>query len=81
MKIEDSTEVADIWYPKVAGAIMTTEFFSLWEDATARAIRPLQQATVGNGGYICVTDKDDQLVGPFAPTTDHSPPTTPLKIS
>ena len=42
MKTEDSTEVADILkYPKdTAGAIMTTEFFSLPEDATAQeAIR------------------------------------------
>lgn len=67
MKTEDSTEVADILkYPKdTAGGIMTTEFFSLPEDATAQeAIRRLQQATDAEMVfYIYVTDKEDHLVG------------------
>ncbi|ALA59817.1 magnesium transporter [Nitrospira moscoviensis] len=67
MKTEDSTEVADILkYPKdTAGGIMTTEFFSLPEDATAQeAIRRLQQATDAEMVfYIYVTDKEDRLVG------------------
>ena len=67
MKTEDSTEVADILkYPKdTAGGIMTTEFFSLSEDATAQeAIRRLQQATDAEMVfYIYVTDKDEHLVG------------------
>ena len=48
MRTEDSTEIADLLkYPKgTAGGIMTTEFFALFEDATAQeAIRRLQQAT------------------------------------
>lgn len=67
MKAEDSTEVADILkYAKdTAGGIMTTEFFSLSEDATAQeAIRRLQHATDAEMVfYIYVTDKDDHLVG------------------
>ena len=67
MKTEDSTEVADILkYPKdTAGGIMTTEFFSLSEDATAQeAIRRLQHATDAEMVfYIYVTDKDERLVG------------------
>jgi magnesium transporter len=67
MKTEDSTEVADILkYPKdTAGGIMTTEFFSLSEDATAQeAIRRLQHATDAEMVfYIYVTDKDEHLVG------------------
>ena len=67
MRAEDSTEVADLLkYPKdTAGGIMTTEFFSLKEDATAQeTIRRLQQA--GDSEmvfYIYVTDKDEHLVG------------------
>ena len=67
MKTEDSTEVADILrYPKdTAGGIMTTEFFSLSEDATAQeAIRRLQHATDAEMVfYIYVTDKEEHLVG------------------
>jgi magnesium transporter len=67
MKTEDSTEVADILkYPKdTAGGIMTTEFFSLSEDATAQeAIRRLQHSTDAEMVfYIYVTDKDERLVG------------------
>jgi magnesium transporter len=67
MKTEDSTEVEDILkYPKdTAGGIMTTEFFSLSEDATAQeAIRRLQHATDAEMVfYIYVTDKDEHLVG------------------
>ncbi len=67
MKTEDSTEVADILkYPKdTAGGIMTTEFFSLPEEATAQeAIRRLQQATEAEMVfYIYVTNKEDRLVG------------------
>ncbi|MBH0204326.1 MAG: magnesium transporter [Nitrospira sp.] len=61
MKTEDSTK-----YPKdTAGGIMTTEFFSLSEDATAQeAIRRLQHATDAEMVfYIYVTDKDERLVG------------------
>lgn len=84
MKTEDSTEVADILrYPKdTAGAIMTTEFFSLPEDATAQeAIRRLQQATDAEMVfYIYVTDKDDRLVGVLSLRQLLTvPPTTPLK--
>ncbi len=84
MKAEDSTEVADILkYPKdTAGAIMTTEFFSLAEDATAQeAIRRLQQATDAEMVfYIYVTDKDDHLVGVLSLRQLLTvPPTTPLK--
>lgn len=67
MKTEDSTEIADLLkYPKhTAGAIMTTEFFSLSEDTTAQeAIRRLQQATDAEMVfYIYVTDKEGRLVG------------------
>jgi magnesium transporter len=84
MKTEDSTEVADILkYPKdTAGAIMTTEFFSLPEDATAQeAIRRLQQATDAEMVfYIYVTDKDDRLVGVLSLRQLITvPPSTPLK--
>ncbi len=84
MKTEDSTEVADILkYPKdTAGAIMTTEFFSLPEDATAQeAIRRLQHATDAEMVfYIYVTDKDDRLVGVLSLRQLLTvPPTTPLK--
>jgi magnesium transporter len=67
MKTEDSTEIADLLkYPKdTGGSIMTTEFFSLNEDATAQeAIRRLQHATDAEMVfYIYVTDKEDHLVG------------------
>lgn len=84
MKTEDSTEVADILkYPKdTAGAIMTTEFFSLPEDATAQeAIRRLQQATDAEMVfYIYVTDKDERLVGVLSLRQLLTvPPATPLK--
>jgi len=84
MKTEDSTEVADILkYPKdTAGGIMTTEFFSLPEDATAQeAIRRLQQATDAEMVfYIYVTDKDEHLVGVLSLRQLLTvPPTTPLK--
>src|SRR5574339_431119 len=84
MRTEDSTEVADILkYPKdTAGAIMTTEFFALSEDATAQeAIRRLQQATDAEMVfYIYVTDKDDRLVGVLSLRQLITvPPTTPLK--
>ena len=84
MKTEDSTEVADILkYAKdTAGGIMTTEFFSLPEDATAQeAIRRLQQATDAEMVfYIYVTDKDDHLVGVLSLRQILTvPPATPLK--
>lgn len=84
MKTEDSTEVADILkYPKdTAGGIMTTEFFSLPEDATAQeAIRRLQQATDAEMVfYIYVTDKDERLVGVLSLRQLLTvPPATPLK--
>lgn len=84
MKTEDSTEVADILkYPKdTAGGIMTTEFFSLPEEATAQeAIRRLQQATDAEMVfYIYVTDKDDHLVGVLSLRQLLTvPPATPLK--
>jgi magnesium transporter len=84
MKTEDSTEVADILkYPKdTAGGIMTTEFFSLPEDATAQeAIRRLQQATDAEMVfYIYVTDKDEHLVGVLSLRQLLTvPPSTPLK--
>ncbi len=67
MKAEVSTEVAGILqHPKdTAGGIMTTEFFSMPEDATAQeAIQGLQQATdAENVFYLYVTDRDDRLVG------------------
>jgi len=84
MKTEDSTEVADILkYPKdTAGGIMTTEFFSLSEDATAQeAIRRLQQATDAEMVfYIYVTDKEEHLVGVLSLRQLLTvPPATPLK--
>lgn len=84
MKTEDSTEIAEILkYPKdTAGGIMTTEFFSLPEDATAQeAIRRLQHATDAEMVfYIYVTDKDDHLVGVLSLRQLLTvPPTTPLK--
>jgi len=84
MRTEDSTEVADILkYAKdTAGGIMTTEFFSLSEDATAQeAILRLQQATDAEMVfYIYVTDKDDHLVGVLSLRQILTvPPATPLK--
>src|SRR5438094_4762106 len=67
MKPEDSAEVKDLlrYEPKTAGAIMTTDFFSLPADTKAEeAIRRLQRATdTRNVFYVYVTDKDDKLVG------------------
>lgn len=67
MKPEDSAEVKDLlkYEPKTAGAIMTTEYFSLPEHTTAEeAIHKLQGAKdTGNVFYVYVTDKDDKLVG------------------
>ena len=67
MKTEDSTEIAGLLkYPKdTAGSIMTTEFFSMSENATAQeAIGRLQQTTDAEMVfYIYVTDMDDHLVG------------------
>ncbi|HEX9284081.1 MAG TPA: magnesium transporter [Nitrospirales bacterium] len=67
MKPEDSAEVQDLlqYEPKTAGAIMTTEYFSLLEYTTAEeAIRRLQGAKdTANVFYVYVTDKDDRLVG------------------
>jgi magnesium transporter len=67
MKTEDSTEIADLLkYPKdSAGGIMTPDFFSILEDATAEdAIRRLQQANDAEMVfYIYVTDKEEHLVG------------------
>ncbi len=84
MKTEDSTEIAGLLkYPKdTAGGIMTTEFFSLPEDATAQdAIRRLQQATDAEMVfYIYVTDKEDRLVGVLSLRQLLTvPPATPLK--
>lgn len=84
MKTEDSTEIADLLkYPKdTAGSIMTTEFFSLNEDATAQdAIRRLQHATDAEMVfYIYVTDKEDHLVGILSLRQLLTvPPLTPLK--
>jgi magnesium transporter len=84
MKTEDSTEIADLLkYPKdTAGSIMTTEFFSLPEEATAQeAIRRLQQATDAEMVfYIYVTDKDEHLVGVLSLRQLLTvPPATPLK--
>ncbi|MBM4125399.1 MAG: magnesium transporter, partial [Nitrospira sp.] len=84
MKTEDSTEIADLLkYPKdTAGGIMTTEFFSLPEDATAQeAIRRLQQATDAEMVfYIYVTDKEERLVGVLSLRQLLTvPPATPLK--
>src|SRR5207248_11292254 len=67
MKPEDSAEVKDLlrYEAKTAGAIMTTDFFSLPADTKAEeAIRRLQRATdTRNVFYVYVTDKDDKLVG------------------
>ena len=67
MKPEDSAEVQDLlqYEPKTAGAIMTTEYFSLPEYTTAEeAIHRLQGAKdTGNVFYVYVTDKDEKLVG------------------
>jgi len=84
MKTEDSTEIADLLkYPKdTAGSIMTTEFFSLVEDATAQdAIRRLQHATDAEMVfYIYVTDKEEHLVGVLSLRQLLTvPPLTPLK--
>jgi magnesium transporter len=84
MRTEDSTEVADLLkYPKdTAGGIMTTEFFSLNEDATAQeAIRRLQQAgDTEMVFYIYVTDKEEHLVGVLSlRQLLRVPPATPLK--
>ncbi len=84
MRTEDSTGVADLLkYPKdTAGGIMTTEFFSMSEDATAQeAIRRLQLATDAEMVfYIYVTDKDEHLVGVLSLRQLLTvPPATPLK--
>ena len=84
MRTEDSTEVAGLLkYPKdTAGGIMTTEFFSMSEDATAQdAIRRLQQASDAEMVfYIYVTDKDEHLVGVLSLRQLLTvPPSTPLK--
>jgi magnesium transporter len=84
MKTEDSTEIADLLkYPKdTAGGIMTTEFFSMSEEATAQeAIRRLQHATDAEMVfYIYVTDKEDHLVGILSlRQLLIVPPATPLK--
>jgi magnesium transporter len=84
MKAEDSTEIADLLkYPQgTAGSIMTTEFFSLPEDATAQeAIRRLQHATDAEMVfYIYVTDKEEHLVGVLSLRQLLTvPPLTPLK--
>lgn len=67
MKPEDSAEVKDLlqYESKTAGAIMTTEYFSLPEYTTAEeAIHRLQGAKdTGNVFYVYVTDKDEKLVG------------------
>ncbi len=67
MKPEDSAEVKDLlqYEPKTAGAIMTTDYFSLPESTTAEeAIHKLQGTKdTGNVFYVYVTDKDEKLVG------------------
>ncbi|TAL12509.1 MAG: magnesium transporter [Nitrospirae bacterium] len=67
MKPEDSAEVKDLlqYEPKTAGAIMTTEYFSLLEDTTAEAaIHRLQGSKdTGNVFYVYVTDSTEKLVG------------------
>lgn len=67
MKPEDSAEVKDLlqYESKTAGAIMTTEYFSLPEHTTAEeAIHKLQGSKdTGNVFYVYVTDKDEKLVG------------------
>jgi magnesium transporter len=84
MKTEDSTEIAGLLkYPEgTAGSIMTTEFFSLPEDATAQeAIRKLQHAEDAEMVfYIYVTDKEEHLVGVLSLRQLLTvPPATPLK--
>jgi magnesium transporter len=84
MKTEDSTEIAGLLkYPEdTAGSIMTTEFFSLPEDATAQeAIRRLQHAEDAEMVfYIYVTDKEEHLVGVLSLRQLLTvPPATPLK--
>ncbi len=67
MKAEESQEVANLMaYPKgTAGSIMTTEFFSLPEETTAReAIQRLQQATKAETVfYVYATDREGRLTG------------------
>lgn len=67
MKAEESQEVANLMaYPKgTAGSIMTTEFFSLPEETTAReAIQRLQQATKAETVfYVYATDREKRLTG------------------
>ena len=67
MKAEESQEVANLMaYPKgTAGSIMTTEFFSLPEETTAReAIQRLQQATKAETVfYIYATDQEGRITG------------------
>ena len=67
MKAEESQEVANLMaYPKgTAGSIMTTEFFSLPEETTAReAIQQLQQAIKAETVfYIYATDREGRLTG------------------
>jgi len=67
MKPADAAEVKDLlqYESKTAGAIMTTEYFSLPEHTTAEeAIHKLQGAKdIVNVFYVYVTDKDDKLVG------------------
>ena len=67
MKPEDSAEVQDLlqYESRTAGAIMTTEYFSLPEGTTAEeAIHKLQGAKdIGNVFYVYVTDRDEKLVG------------------
>ncbi len=84
MKADVSTEVAGILqHPKdTAGGIMTTEFFSMSEDATAQeTIHELQQATdAENVYYLYVTDRDERLVGVLSLRQLLTvPPHTPLK--
>lgn len=67
MKAEESQEVVNLMaYPKgTAGSIMTTEFFSLPEETTAReAIQRLQQATKAETVfYVYATDREGRLTG------------------
>ena len=67
MKPADAAEVKDLlqYESKTAGAIMTTEYFSLPEHTTAEeAIHKLQGAKdIVNVFYVYVTDKDEKLVG------------------
>lgn len=84
MKADVSTEVAGILqHPKdTAGGIMTTEFFSMPEDATAQeTIHELQEATdAENVYYLYVTDRDERLVGVLSLRQLLTvPPHTPLK--